>query len=71
MSFNFPSSPALNDTYTFGGRSWQWNGSAWDSITAAYGPQGAQGVQGLKGNQETGKFNQPEIIDQPLQEPIQ
>ena len=31
MPLNFPSSPAVNDQYTFGGRTWIWNGSAWDS----------------------------------------
>jgi hypothetical protein len=31
MPLNFPSSPAINDQYTFAGRTWVWNGSAWDS----------------------------------------
>lgn len=31
MPLNFPSSPAVNDQYTFAGRTWVWNGSAWDS----------------------------------------
>ena len=30
MSINFPSSPILNETYTFGDRTWIWNGEAWD-----------------------------------------
>jgi hypothetical protein len=30
MAIDFPSTPALNEIYTFGGRSWQWNGVAWD-----------------------------------------
>jgi len=34
MAINFPSSPALNDTYTYGNRVWKWNGSSW--ITVAY-----------------------------------
>jgi len=29
MSIIFPSSPAVNQTYTFNGRTWYWNGSAW------------------------------------------
>jgi len=28
-SLNFPSSPALNDSYSFGGKTWVYNGSAW------------------------------------------
>lgn len=31
MPLNFPSNPAVNDQYTFAGRTWVWNGSAWDS----------------------------------------
>lgn len=51
MPIDFPTSPALNATYSFGGRTWSWNGSAWDSITAATGPQGIQGIQGTTGLQ--------------------
>ncbi len=29
---NFPSTPTLNQQYTFGSKSWQWNGFAWDSL---------------------------------------
>lgn len=28
-TINFPSNPQLNDTYTFGTKTWTWNGSAW------------------------------------------
>ena len=31
MPLNFPTSPAVNEQYTFAGRTWVWNGSAWDS----------------------------------------
>ena len=27
---NFPSSPVVNDTYTYNGRTWVWNGSGWE-----------------------------------------
>ena len=62
MAINFPASPALNAVYTFGGRSWQFNGSAWVNITTTLGPtglqgltstQGTQGTQGLQGAQGT------------------
>jgi hypothetical protein len=33
MAFNFPSSPNLNDTYTFQGKTWKWNGSGWALVT--------------------------------------
>ena len=28
-TLNFPTSPSLNDTYTFGGKTWIWNGQGW------------------------------------------
>ena len=33
MPINFPSSPALNSQYTYGGKTWSWNGYAWDIVT--------------------------------------
>lgn len=29
MPINFPDSPVLNDTYTYGNRVWKWNGTYW------------------------------------------
>ena len=37
MALDFPTSPALNEIYTYGGRSWQWNGVAWDLYNAGIG----------------------------------
>lgn len=37
MALDFPTNPALNEIYTYGGRSWQWNGTAWDVYNAASG----------------------------------
>jgi len=34
-TLNFPSSPALNDTYSFGRKTWTYNGSAWKLNTTA------------------------------------
>ena len=41
MPLNFPDSPNLNDTYSSGGKTWAWDGSAW-GITASgiVGPPG-------------------------------
>lgn len=55
---NFPTSPSLNDEYTFEGRTWLWNGSGWEiksyvaepGATGATGPVGATGVQGAVGS---------------------
>src|SRR6056300_650713 len=29
MPLDFPASPSLNDEYTFGNKTWIWNGAAW------------------------------------------
>ena len=34
MPILFPTSPTLGQVFTSGGRSWVWNGSAWDAPTA-------------------------------------
>lgn len=34
MAINFPTSPALNQTYSFGGSTWVWNGTGWAQQTA-------------------------------------
>lgn len=34
MAIDFPSAPTLGQLYTYGGRSWQWNGYAWDLYSA-------------------------------------
>lgn len=45
MPLNFPTSPDLNDIYTFGGSSWIWNGSGWVS----YNPSAENVVDSLNG----------------------
>jgi len=32
MALSFPTSPALNSTYTVGSKTWRWNGYAWDLL---------------------------------------
>jgi len=54
---NFPTSPSLNEEYTFEGRTWLWNGSGWEiksfvaepGATGATGPTGATGATGVHG----------------------
>jgi hypothetical protein len=29
MALNFPNSPSINDTYTYSGKTWKWDGSVW------------------------------------------
>jgi hypothetical protein len=35
MTIDFPNSPTLNDTFTVGNRTWQWNGTAWELETTS------------------------------------
>jgi hypothetical protein len=32
-ALDFPASPSLNDIFSSGGRSWQWDGTSWNSVT--------------------------------------
>jgi hypothetical protein len=72
MAIDFPSSPALNDTYTEAGKTWVWNGGGWivqpitltsGAITAALGytPLSVSGgtLQGNIDNTATGYFDLP------------
>lgn len=47
MPLDFPTSPTLNQVYTFSGRSWIWNGTAWDVSTS--GSSSVAGVSSLTG----------------------
>lgn len=57
MPLDFPISPNVNDTYSYGGNIWVWNGVAWivqsTSIgsTGPIGPTGPQGEIGFTGSQ--------------------
>ena len=33
-ALNFPNSPSLNDTYSANGKTWTWNGGAWEVNTS-------------------------------------
>lgn len=40
---NFPLEPALGEVYSYGSRSWQWNGIAWKQVGAFPGYAGSRG----------------------------
>jgi hypothetical protein len=46
MALNFPPSPEVDYIYNDGARSWKWNGTAWDSFSAA---QTVTTVNGMTG----------------------
>ena len=47
MPISFPSSPLLDDVYTYSGRSWKWNGEVWLALGTVQGTTGAQGAIGV------------------------
>jgi hypothetical protein len=55
MPLNFPTSPVLNQLYTFNGKTWKWDGAGWVSynigLTGPQGPQGNTGATGATGPQ--------------------
>jgi hypothetical protein len=48
-TINFPINPNQGQIFNFGGRSWQWNGRAWQSISTFVGFTGSQGAAGNTG----------------------
>ena len=59
MPINFPNSPTLNQTYSYNGLTWIWNGSAWDNTgqinTILYWKKTASGGEtSLSGNDDNG-----------------
>jgi len=50
MPLNFPDSPSLNQIYTSGSNSWQWDGTVWNAISSSQiGIDGAVGATGATG----------------------
>jgi len=52
VPINFPISPTLNQVYTFGNRTWTWNGSTWVVVplSGPTGPTGPAGPTDLSSN---------------------
>ena len=50
MPLNFPDSPTLNQFYTSGSNSWQWDGTVWNALSSSIvGINGTNGVTGATG----------------------
>jgi len=51
MAIDFPSSPSVNQTYTFGSQTWVWTGTAWNLVVSQLsGPIGPTGPTGASSN---------------------
>lgn len=67
MAIDFPNSPTLNQSFTAGGNTWIWDGTAWTLqriTTGEQGPQGEvgpQGPQGIQGPQGTSINVKPSV----------
>jgi DNA-binding beta-propeller fold protein YncE len=44
MTLNFPNSPTLDQTYSYGERTWVWNGNYWETANFTVGYTGSQGA---------------------------
>lgn len=64
MAIDFPDSPVLNEQFSAGGRTWEWDGSFWNSVssvaptgptgsTGDIGPTGPTGPTGVSGSLDT------------------
>lgn len=49
MPISFPTSPLVNDTYTYLGKTWTWTGAVWQANNTPMGPTGATGALGPTG----------------------
>jgi hypothetical protein len=50
MPLDFPTSPALNQVYSLGGKSWKWNGDAWETYNDNLGVDFVETVNGATGD---------------------
>lgn len=72
-TISFPASPALNDTYTFGSRTWKWNGTGWEIVPPVlnYVPLSsvgtANGVAGLDSGGKVPAAQLPSYVDDVLE----
>ena len=66
MPLNFPTGPTSGATYTYGGKTWQWNTYAWDVVSPNFvntlnGATGNLSITGLA-NQVTVNTSSPQIV---------
>ena len=57
MAINFPNNPAVNDTFTVGGTTFEWNGYSWKSSINRTLTIGRRGDSALTINLTGSSFN--------------
>ena len=66
MALNFPTGPTSGATYTYSGKTWRWNGYAWDIVSPSFVNtlNGATGNLSITGsaNQVTVNTSSPQIV---------
>jgi len=50
MPLDFPPTPVLNQVYSLGGKSWKWNGAAWETYNDNLGVDFVETVNGITGD---------------------
>lgn len=45
MAIDFPNTPATNDTFTSGSRTWKWNGTTWNIVLPTISPNSISSVE--------------------------
>ena len=57
MAINYPASPGLNEVFTVGNTTWQWDGTAWNVTSSAAGANIFATIQG-----DTGQTTETELL---------
>jgi hypothetical protein len=58
MAIDFPNSPAVDDIYTVGSRTWTWTGTNWELKSSAFGA-GTVGTTELADSSVTTAWKHP------------
>lgn len=63
MAINFPSSPAVNDIYAVGDRTWKWDGTAWSLIRFSSAPTAQAILTSLSSVDGSGSQLDADLLD--------
>jgi hypothetical protein len=63
MAFSFPASPAVNDTYTVGSRTWTWTGTVWEMTSGLITTQQLADLGVTAGKLASNSVTETKILD--------